>query len=167
MLHLPFLYVGWNDQWLSCISECAQEWIRKQWIWWIFHIHVSSSFPLVQTCTICCIESCPYVNILLHFVKKYYVSFLQSVQLLVMIEIFGYSHCAVCNVPSKNLMSTLYHIYKCIIFGAIAFLPSLWTSIVILPLFSLTLHSYPYCLHMKLPFTLTPWDASRKKQLKK
>ena len=103
MLHLPFLYAGWNNQWLSCISECAQEWIRKQWIWRLFHIYVSNSFPLVQTCTICCIESCPYVNILLHFVKNYYVSFLQSVQLLVMIETFGYSHCAVCNVPSKNL----------------------------------------------------------------
>ena len=43
--------------------------------------------------------------------------------------------------------------------GAIAFLPLLLTPIVILPLFLLTLHSYPYCSEMKHLFTPTPSTA--------
>jgi hypothetical protein len=40
---------------------------------------------------------------------------------------------------------------------AIAFLPQLWMSIMILPPLSLSVHFYPYFLKMKPHFTPTPW----------
>ena len=86
----------------------------------ILHSYASIFFPLVQTCRFHCylyfhyriMSLCKYI---LHFVNKYNVSFLQSMQLPVIIENFGFCHCAMCNIPWKNMMSSLYDIHKCIV----------------------------------------------------
>jgi hypothetical protein len=94
----------------------------------MLHIYVSISFPLVQTCRIHCylhllyriMSICKYI---LHFVNKYNVPFLPSMQLPVIIGNFGFCHYAMCNIPwNKDEKSRSRH--RCLIPGACVSIPN-------------------------------------------
>jgi hypothetical protein len=109
-----FLYAGWKDQCEFILFWMRKTTIRKQWISWTLYIFIS--FLVVQTVLFTAIYvhllsriigSCIYIYYIM-WTSDMFVSFLQSIQLPMFIEIY-LRLVWFCNVSCsfKNSMSTL------------------------------------------------------------